>query len=122
MKGEPIRGRKKGLNHQTELTISPNTVLALALLVLVAIVAGADDLDHTNGQPGCRTQAELNQRFYRNNWDPTSYWVCDTLNERARAVRCEVVEGRPQGYMDGVGCVEWQYWAWYSPVAPPSRP
>lgn len=95
-------------------------VFAIVFLALFALVAA--QYDHGDGRPGCRTQGELNTREWRNNFDPTAFWICETLNVAARHERCESVHGRPMGFMTGAGCVEWENWVWVEPVNPPSQP
>ncbi|XP_055703423.1 uncharacterized protein LOC129801949 [Phlebotomus papatasi] len=102
-------------------------VAALLLCALVVLAVAVDDeslRDHTNGQPGCRTQEELDRRFWRNNFDPTRFWECTTLNQAASAVTCEEHTGQVglAWFDERQECVDWSEWQHTMPVAPPSRP
>lgn len=86
-------------------------------LVLLAIcnLASAYDGD---GQPGCKSQEELDIAVFRDNWDATSYWKCETLNEPALKVRCP----SEMGFMDSLkDCVNWEDWKWEKPAPPLSE-
>ncbi|XP_017492393.1 PREDICTED: uncharacterized protein LOC108380533 [Rhagoletis zephyria] len=71
-----------------------------------------------NGEPGCKTSAEVNQRF-RNFEDPTSYWQCGLQGEPAKAVRCEPNKLYSE---EEQKCIFWKNWHWMDPKEPPSRP
>uniref|UniRef100_A0A7G3AGB6 Putative conserved secreted protein n=1 Tax=Lutzomyia longipalpis TaxID=7200 RepID=A0A7G3AGB6_LUTLO len=100
------------------------TFTVFLLCALVAFAVAQDENDHTNGQPGCQTQEEVTRRYWRNNWDPTRFWVCDTLNQPAHAVTCEEHTGEVSlAWLDSAqACVSWSQWEWTPPRAPPSRP
>ncbi|XP_017845391.1 uncharacterized protein LOC108601926 [Drosophila busckii] len=88
---------------------------ALCFVILAASMANAYDGD---GQPGCKTQEELDIGVFRDNWDPSSYWKCETMDEPATKVRCPT----ESGFMDSLkDCVNWEEWQWEKPVAPPSE-
>lgn len=42
----------------------------------------------TNGQPGCKTEEEIQQRYHTNTDDPTWYWECPGLNQLAICRQC----------------------------------
>ncbi|KAH8359118.1 hypothetical protein KR093_004463 [Drosophila rubida] len=85
------------------------------VLLAVCCLASAYDGD---GQPGCKTQEELDIGIFRDNWDSTSFWKCKELNEPATKVRCP----DETGFMDSLkNCVSWDEWQWEKPVAPPSE-
>lgn len=42
----------------------------------------------TNGQPGCKTIQEIEQRYHANPDDITRYWECSGLNEVAICQKC----------------------------------
>lgn len=78
-------------------------VLLLFLTVTTALVMYGD------GQPNCTTQEEIDIHIFRNNWDPTSYWICEELNELAILGRCH----EQMAYLDSVkDCVSWDDWHW----------
>jgi hypothetical protein len=73
------------------------------------------DYNHGNGRPACT--AEEMGRNWRNNWDPTRYWVCESLNAPATEVVCDTA----LGFSDAAQtCVEWTEWKWTFPCNPPS--
>ncbi|EDW36905.1 GL25804 [Drosophila persimilis] len=81
----------------------------LFLALFVAAVYGASDCDPDgNGKPACQS-GNIGERF-RNNWDPTRYWLCAEAGE-PQVVLCEQT-----GY-DPVSkeCVAWSQWSWYPP-------
>ncbi|GAB0099610.1 hypothetical protein DMENIID0001_154970 [Sergentomyia squamirostris] len=101
--------------------------LALVMCTLVVLAAAEIDwsqLDHTNGQPGCRTAEEVATRVWRNNWDPTRFWVCETQGQAAVVELCPQVPGLGSlAFMTSRGeCVPWSEWDHEFPLAPPSRP
>lgn len=60
-------------------------------------------------------------RDWRNNWDPTRFWRCDTLNGIARTVRCAEEVGQDWGWLEAAGtCVPWGSWRWTFPSETPS--
>ncbi|KAH8417770.1 hypothetical protein KR222_005686 [Zaprionus bogoriensis] len=86
-------------------------------LVLLAVCSLANAYEG-DGQPGCKTAEELDIAVFRDNWDPTSYWKCSTLNEPAARLRCP----NEMGFVDSVkDCVSWDDWKWEKPVAPISE-
>ncbi|XP_059608071.1 uncharacterized protein LOC132255917 [Phlebotomus argentipes] len=100
-------------------------ITALLVCALVA-VAVAENSYHGNGQPGCRSQAEVDAGWWRHNWDPTSYWWCSTVGQAAVRVQCTADPNDSsitRGWQNQeVGCVPWSQWVWTPPVAPPSEP
>jgi hypothetical protein len=71
--------------------------------------------DHGNGRPLCIAQ-ELN-RPWRNLWDNTRYWVCQTLNTPA----VEMVCGVNSLFLESAGtCVAVSSWKWTVKCNPPS--
>ncbi|KAH8312825.1 hypothetical protein KR044_013100 [Drosophila immigrans] len=86
-------------------------------LVLLAVCC-LTNAYNGDGQPGCKTQEELDIGLFRDNWDATSFWKCNELNEPASKVRCP----DEMGFMDSLkDCVVWDDWKWEKPVAPPSE-
>ncbi|EDV92619.1 uncharacterized protein LOC6563637 [Drosophila grimshawi] len=90
--------------------------LAICLVLLAATsLANAYEGD---GQPACRSQEELDVAIYRDSWDPTAFWKCESLNEPASKLRCPA----EMGFLDSVKeCVPWEEWSWEKPKAPPSE-
>ncbi|XP_037948907.1 uncharacterized protein LOC119680255 [Teleopsis dalmanni] len=71
-----------------------------------------------DGEPGCQTLEEVN-KMYRNYWDPTAYWKCESQGKVASRGRCPTSEL----FMDTKGkCVHYAEWHWTEPTIPPSRP
>jgi len=92
--------------------------LQLTICVVLLAACCLTNAYHGDGQPGCKTQEELDIGVYRDNWDPTSYWKCENLNEPASKVRCP----DEMGFMDSLkDCVVWEEWKWEKPIAPPSE-
>ncbi|XP_043656184.1 uncharacterized protein LOC122622078 [Drosophila teissieri] len=90
----------------------------LALTSLLVISWGLALAYDGDGQPGCKTQAELDIAVFRNNWDATSYWKCETLNKPAIEIKCP----SDTGFMDSLkNCVNWEEWEWEKPVEPISE-
>ncbi|XP_055906507.1 uncharacterized protein LOC129941803 [Eupeodes corollae] len=90
-------------------------IISLVCLVAIfGIVLGFSDL--RDGRPGCETDRELQQVYYRNLWDANAYWVCKKKGVPATAMRCD--EGGFQARLRK--CVSWDDWEWEDPVAPPS--
>jgi hypothetical protein len=73
------------------------------------------EYDHGNGQPLC-IQEEMD-RLWRNNWDPTRFWQCVTLNTPATMVICPTDSGFLESAQQ---CVSWSEWEWTFPCNPPS--
>ncbi|GAB0099608.1 Chitin binding domain [Sergentomyia squamirostris] len=97
------------------------SAFVLCALVALSVARSTREVpnDHTNGQPGCKTPEEVETRVWRNNWDPTRYWVCEVQGQAAAEALCPP----EQGFLTEVrGCVPWADWEWVQPVAPPSRP
>lgn len=93
--------------------------LQLSLCVLLVVSCGLARAYNGNGQPGCKTQAELEIGVFRNDWDPTAYWKCESLNKAGSEVRCPT----DTAFMDSLkNCVSWDEWEWETPVAPLSEP
>ncbi|XP_017119883.1 uncharacterized protein LOC108141166 [Drosophila elegans] len=92
--------------------------LQLALTALLVISCELVQAYNGDGQPGCKTQAELDIAVFRNDWDPTSYWKCESLNKPAIEMKCP----SETGFMDSLkNCVSWEEWEWEKPVAPLSE-
>ncbi|XP_001660940.2 uncharacterized protein LOC5573618 [Aedes aegypti] len=83
---------------------------------LLALAMGQCVRDDSNGQPACNA-AEVAQRFWRNNWDPTAYWECVTAGTAATARRCPT-----EGMFDSatLTCIRWDQWVWTETCKPPS--
>ncbi|XP_034669473.1 uncharacterized protein LOC117902301 [Drosophila subobscura] len=89
--------------------------LLLALTLVVAVSYAASDCNPDgNGKPDCT--GNVGKKF-RNFWDPTRYWLCETAGEPS-VVLCENEAQDPTGY-DPVtqACVDWALWQWYAPCA-----
>lgn len=70
------------------------------------------------GQPACKTDEELKVKLYRNNWDPSSFWQCETLNKPAEYKRC------PDEFLynsELKQCVVWSTWKWTEECDPPEK-
>ncbi|XP_055588265.1 uncharacterized protein LOC129740588 [Uranotaenia lowii] len=89
------------------------------LVLFVATLAAGQGCvrDDSNGQPACNA-AEVAQRFWRNNWDPTAFWECETAGVDATARRCPT-----EGMFDSATgtCINWADWVWTPTCKPPSR-
>ncbi|XP_064553821.1 uncharacterized protein Peritrophin-15b [Drosophila montana] len=79
----------------------------LCLALFVAVAYGADCNPDGNGQPTCSGTSSTR---YRNNWDPTRYWVCE--GNTATTVLCDDQTGFDPKTST---CVPWSSWQWYSP-------
>ncbi|XP_065074827.1 uncharacterized protein LOC135698678 [Ochlerotatus camptorhynchus] len=91
--------------------------LIFAFLALLSIALAQNCVrDDSNGQPQCNAE-EMTQRFWRNNWDPTAYWDCETANTPATARRCPT-----EGMFDSatLTCINWSEWVWTETCMPPS--
>ncbi|XP_075149028.1 uncharacterized protein LOC142222662 [Haematobia irritans] len=72
-----------------------------------------------SGQPGCKTQEELQVRIYRHFKKKIAYWECTQLGVPATLRFCPY----ETGYLDAAkDCVSWRQWYWTPTVAPPSSP
>ncbi|KAH8313585.1 hypothetical protein KR067_008391 [Drosophila pandora] len=92
--------------------------LQIALCAVLVVFCGLVSAYEGDGQPGCKTQAELEIQVFRNNWDATSYWKCEALNEPATELKCPA----DTGFVDSLkNCVSWEEWEWEAPVAPLSE-
>lgn len=112
MKGEYLESE---VNFWNDL-INGFEFLAGAFLILFALfaLASACTRTDTDGRPECNA-AQMAQIYYRNNWDPTAFWVCQTLNTPAQGFRCP----NPQGFMRSLGtCVDFSVWEWEEPCLP----
>ncbi|XP_055612090.1 uncharacterized protein LOC129758581 [Uranotaenia lowii] len=93
--------------------------LFLLFAVLIAALASIDAQgcvrDDSDGRPACNA-AEANQAW-RNNWDPTAYWVCGASGTAATAARCPT-----EGMFDPTTrtCINWADWVWQPTCKPPS--
>ncbi|XP_058821362.1 uncharacterized protein LOC131683408 [Topomyia yanbarensis] len=87
-----------------------------ALAALLALASGCTR-DDTDGRPDCNA-VEMSQRFWRNHWDPTAYWECETANAPATARRCPT-----EGMFDSaqLTCINWADWTWTETCKPPSK-
>uniref|UniRef100_A0A182Q730 Chitin-binding type-2 domain-containing protein n=1 Tax=Anopheles farauti TaxID=69004 RepID=A0A182Q730_9DIPT len=97
-------------------------VLLLAAMVL-SVLLGATFAsrcirDNSNGEPGCKTKEEIDQGFWRHNYDPTRYWECTRLNEPAVLRSCQDQAFHPSQ----LECVDWDDWEWEPVCAPLTRP
>jgi hypothetical protein len=92
--------------------------LVLATIFLFACifaVAFAQDCeyDNGNGMPACN--ADEAGLLWRNNWDPTRFWSCESGS--AEVVICDAETGFSQAAQ---ACVSWAEWEWTPPCNPPS--
>ncbi|XP_030370600.1 uncharacterized protein LOC115621176 [Scaptodrosophila lebanonensis] len=95
--------------------MKPQVVICISFVVALGALTSAYNGD---GQPGCRTQEEVDIGIFRDNWDATSYWKCEKLNEPASRWRCP----SETGFMDSLkDCVNWDEWKWEKPAAPLSE-
>lgn len=94
----------------------------LSAIILIALLVAAVSANiHGNGRPGCQTQEELTVRDWRNLWDPTRFWRCETINVPAVVVRCEDVAGVSHLWSEAVrACVHESQWVWTPNSLPPS--
>jgi hypothetical protein len=91
-------------------------VIVLLLSCCLGLAIAQDcAYNHGNGQPACNA-AEMNQAW-RNNWDPSRYWLCEAENVAATSVSCPIDSGFLQSAGD---CVAWSQWEWTFPCDPPS--
>ncbi|XP_017057161.1 uncharacterized protein LOC108098609 [Drosophila ficusphila] len=91
---------------------------ALSALIVVLCSLGFAQAYEGNGEPGCKTQAEIDIAVFRNNWDATSYWKCESLNQPASEMKCP----SETGFMDSLkNCVSWEEWEWEKPLPPISE-
>ncbi|XP_055850969.1 uncharacterized protein LOC129915451 [Episyrphus balteatus] len=90
------------------------SILAIFFVAIIGIALGSNNL--RDGRPGCATDIEMRQVYYRNFWDANAYWKCINKGVPASPMRCE--EGGYQGNLRK--CVDWEDWEWEDPVAPPS--
>lgn len=84
-------------------------VFAILAFGFVMIVTRADDCNPVgNGEPTC-TAAFLGKK-YSNPWDPTIYWICNTVG-KATVGSCQ---GTFQGWSAKTkACVDWTAWEWF---------
>ncbi|XP_052862610.1 uncharacterized protein LOC128269242 [Anopheles cruzii] len=92
------------------------TVLLGALFAVA--LGGRCIRDNTNGEPGCKTKEEIDQGYWRHNFDPTRFWECTKLNEPAVLQSCQHQAFHPSQ----LECVDWDNWEWEPVCAPLSRP
>lgn len=115
----------KGDNKYMDiLPETANTRLYLLVIIVLMVIAAVAQSKNYDGQPGCKTQEEVDQRDWRNNWDPTRFWRCEKLNEDSKAVTCSQDIGL-EGYLfDSTvnKCVTAESWNWADTRAPPSEP
>jgi hypothetical protein len=77
--------------------------------------SGECEYDHGNGRPACIS--EETDRLWRNNWDPTRFWVCLSEGAAAEEMICET----GTGFLDAAQtCVDWSEWKFTLPCNPPS--
>lgn len=94
------------------------------VIIALMVIAAVAHATHFDGQPGCKTQKEVDQRNWRNNWDPTCFWRCESLNADSKRVTCSEETGL-EGYLfDSTTntCVSAENWNWSEARAPPSEP
>lgn len=87
--------------------------------ILLALALGSEAILLGNGQPGCKSEQEIQDKYYGNFYDPTSYWVCSELNKDATLERCNDMTAFLPSQRK---CVSWDDWAWEAPIAPLSNP
>lgn len=86
---------------------------------MIAVASAACVHSHDDGRPGCLTIEEVDTRNYRNNWDPTRYFVCDDLGVTARVEKCP----NSYGFQTSANkCVSFEDWVYETPCIPPSAP
>lgn len=68
--------------------------------------------DHTDGQPFCKSIGLT----YRNNWDPTKFWICTQENANGVAKSCPPETPAYQGSLRK--CVQWKDYKWETPENP----
>ncbi|XP_055923665.1 uncharacterized protein LOC129954048 isoform X3 [Eupeodes corollae] len=93
---------------------------AFALVLVAAFVAlfssAAALYSNTNGEPKC-TASNVQIGIFRNNFDPTRYWLCDSVGAAAKEVGCP----NESGFLDSQKkCVSWTDWVWEQPNDPPT--
>lgn len=105
---------------QIKRKITAISYLFSVLLILLAVIAVALAFSDGNGQPGCQFDEELLVKDYRNNWDPTRFWRCETLNVNAVAVTCHEVVGEWGYLFDQTTrtCIPSAQWVWTDFIAP----
>uniref|UniRef100_A0A182JSX1 DEP domain-containing protein n=1 Tax=Anopheles christyi TaxID=43041 RepID=A0A182JSX1_9DIPT len=105
--------------HDRNLLYTFSVLFFAALALFVALVLGQNGCvrDDSDGQPLCNAE-ELTARLWRNNWDPTAYWECETANTPATYRRCPT-----EGMFNGATrtCINWFDWEWTPTCKPPSR-
>ncbi|KAH8381818.1 hypothetical protein KR009_000451, partial [Drosophila setifemur] len=90
----------------------------LLVLLLVLLPSGIRSQCMETTQPGCLQQVEMGFP-QRHCLDPTKYWLCAALGQKAELKRCQANTGFDQ---DINACVPWFTWVWQPCVEPPSRP
>uniref|UniRef100_A0A1L8EHV9 Putative secreted protein n=1 Tax=Haematobia irritans TaxID=7368 RepID=A0A1L8EHV9_HAEIR len=94
---------------------------ALFFIVLFAIFAlsPAGIPPQFSGQPGCKTEEELQVGVYRHFKKKVAYWECTQLGVPASLRFCP----NDKGFLESArACVPWVEWYWTPTVAPPSSP
>lgn len=86
------------------------TILFLCFIAAVSACVHDDG----NGQPLCNGKTTLVGNQYRNNWDPTAYWLCESLNKPV-LVRCPTAT---LYFVVKDTCVTSGVWRWTLPCKP----
>ncbi|XP_001866156.2 uncharacterized protein LOC6049386 [Culex quinquefasciatus] len=91
-------------------------IIFFAALIAAVVAQNGCVRDDSDGRPACNA-AEVTQGRWRNNWDPTAYWVCTTAGTAATLVRCPT-----EGMFDPItlNCINWFDWVWQPTCRPPS--
>uniref|UniRef100_A0A1B0C6Y9 Chitin-binding type-2 domain-containing protein n=1 Tax=Glossina palpalis gambiensis TaxID=67801 RepID=A0A1B0C6Y9_9MUSC len=97
--------------------------LKVCIIFLMLLIAVSKGYPYAyNGQPGCKTDEELQVKYYRFITNKTLYWKCVEMGKPAVVERCP----NGQGYLDPVkSCVDFRHWYWtplINQAKPPSEP
>lgn len=80
----------------------------------MAALYRSETYSHTNGRPGCQSQAEFGIKW-ANNFDNLRYWLCT-----AQGAVSYVCPDEYQFHYERQCCVHWHFWEWAAPFDPPT--
>ncbi|EDV43586.1 uncharacterized protein Dana_GF16453 [Drosophila ananassae] len=95
------------------------TLFGLFLVLSCFTLSNGAAVGKPTGQPGCQTEQELAEVYYRHFYLKNAYWICSTLGIPATLGQCTA----GYGYLDDVkACVPFSQWYWSPTELPPSQP